>query len=137
MLEVGKKTVPNQTATQTLYGRIAKVYYRISENSTYLRSEQATNTIKALGQCLNYYLKTRSFDFDLFRDILARFFEEQQISLINGLEEAKSEDFQVEAIFEDKDADVFLQVLSFYKWLFTNNYFENMKSDLKNIFNPA
>ncbi len=134
ILEAGKKTVPNQIATQTLYGRAAKSYYRISDESVYWRSGEATNTIKALGQCLNYYFKTDSFDFDLFKDLIVRFCEEQQKSLVNALNEAKSEDFQAEVIFEDKDATIFLNVLSIYKWLFTNDYLKNMKSDLENIF---
>ena len=134
ILEAGKKAVPNQIATQTLYGRTAKSYYRIGDESTYWRSNEATNTIKALGQCLNYYFKSDSFDYNLFKDLLVRFFEEQQQSLVTALNEAKSEDFQAEIIFEDKDATIFLNVLSLYKWLFTNDYLKNMKTDLVNIF---
>ena len=134
ILEAGKKTVPNQIATQTLYGRAAKSYYRISDESIYWRSEEATNTIKALGQCLNYYFETESFDLDLFKDLIVRFCEEQQKSLVNALNEARSEDFQAEVIFRDKDATIFLNVLSLYKWLFTSDYLNSMKSDLENIF---
>ena len=135
ILEVGKKTVPNQIATQTLYGRTAKSYYRISDETTYWRSKEATNTIKALGQCLNYYFKTDSFDFDLFKDLIVRFFEEKQQSLVTALNEAKLEDFHAEIIFADKDATIFLDVLSLYKWLYTNDYLKNMRPELETIFN--
>ncbi|MFX0091364.1 MAG: hypothetical protein ACFFBD_06340 [Candidatus Hodarchaeota archaeon] len=115
VVKAGRRVIPEQTSTQVLYARTAKVFYTL--DCIPIPSELA---IQAIGNTLKYHFNKQILDFEKFKFILFKLESTIRKKLVENLKQTV-DDLNVTPVitFSEREQWTFLEVLGIFLWFVT------------------
>ncbi|MHA2363464.1 MAG: hypothetical protein ACXAC7_05875 [Candidatus Hodarchaeales archaeon] len=134
--EAGRRVFPNQSSTQILYSRTAKIFYYLGNWNEFWMSEKGKNVTYTLGLALSYHLKKTEFDSEKLGLVLLDYVRTKEKSLEQALINA-TDDSVIDPIktFDKKETKGFLYMLELIEWINTQKDQETFSSRLLECFN--
>ncbi len=137
IVEVGKRVIPHQSATQTLYGRCAELYVIKDTRIEFILSKsiKSTNIIELIGGILKLEKGAKSFNKEQFITLIQRFVGNLYESLEKTMRSNKNPKIR-EILFEYKTTDenrTFAFMTGFTAWILDNNLVQ-FQRNIENCF---
>ncbi|MHA2366314.1 MAG: hypothetical protein ACXAC7_20325, partial [Candidatus Hodarchaeales archaeon] len=135
VIEAGRRMVKNQTSTQILYSRTAKVFYTLGIEKDYWISEKGKNIIYALGMTLRHHFEKLNFKKEEFFQLISKYSELKTQYLEQALISV-SDEWIIDPLFrfEKYEQETMKTTTSFMDWLITTNNKEEFCDQITDSF---
>ena len=111
VVEVGKIITMGQSATETLYGRSAKIFWNLADKGDYWTQKKNAHTLEALRKLLALYKKNTSISVENLSKLLGKMSNKASHELAAFFESHDDEINTIISGFSFKEVDLIFEIL--------------------------
>jgi predicted transcriptional regulator len=136
VVEAGKRVIPKQSATQTLYGRVADLFYPIHFQIEFFQKTNSGKVIEVLGLLLCIMQEKETIDDYKFQELIKSFIQKSDKSFQNAMVYVKNP--RIKEIFDSfestEESRSFIFITNIIDWILTNDNLVNFQNQFNEIF---
>ena len=125
VIEVGKRIKKGQSATETLYGRTATVFWNVKEEEDYWKSTESKKFIDPLRKIMHLYTGGDKISDENLRDLLTLTYRTTITEIGEFLDKNSEELTSVFTGLSFKDVDKLLDIMSTFILLMKRDTFKD------------
>ncbi len=111
VVEVGKIITSGQSATETLYGRTAKIFWNLTDKGDYWLKDNNVETLEALRQLLILYKENTKISKEALADLLSKTANKSSHELASFFEANNDKINSIISKFSFKEVDMIFDIL--------------------------